>query len=59
MAWTMGYIKHFDGHLKDGSLYVGWVESKSSKPIDDGKDVRGWYEKEILARAGVSCLIGE
>jgi hypothetical protein len=23
MAWMMGYIKHFDGRLKDGSLYVG------------------------------------
>jgi len=23
MAWIMGYIKHFDGHLKNGSLYVG------------------------------------
>jgi fatty acid synthase subunit beta len=20
MAWMMGYIKHFDGRLKDGSL---------------------------------------
>lgn len=23
MAWMMGYIKHFDGRLKNGSLYVG------------------------------------
>ncbi|KAJ7742455.1 putative fatty acid synthase alpha subunit [Mycena maculata] len=28
-AWLMGYIKHFDGRLKDGALYVGWVDSKS------------------------------
>jgi len=39
MAWMMGYIKHFDGHLKDGSLYVGWIDSKSDEPVDD-KDVR-------------------
>jgi len=23
MAWIMGFIKHFDDRLKDGSLYVG------------------------------------
>jgi fatty acid synthase subunit beta len=57
MAWMMGYIKHFDGRLKDGSLYVGWVDSKTSEPVDD-KDVRGRYEKEILTHAGVR-LIGE
>jgi len=50
----MGYIKH---RLKDGSLYVGWVDSKNGEPVDD-KDVRGRYEKEILAHAGVR-LMGE
>jgi fatty acid synthase subunit beta len=57
MAWMMGFIKHFDGRLKDGSLYVGWVDSKTSEPVDD-KDVRGRYEKDILTHAGVR-LIGE
>ena len=57
MAWLMGYIKHFDGRLPNGSLYVGWVNSKSGEPVDD-KDVRGKYEKEVLSRAGVR-LIGE
>lgn len=57
MAWIMGHIKHFDGRLPDGSLYVGWVDSKSGEPVDD-KDVRGKYEKDILAHAGVR-LIGE
>lgn len=57
MAWLMGYIKHFDGRLKDGSLYVGWVDSKTGEPVDD-KDVRSRYEKEILSHAGVR-LIGE
>jgi fatty acid synthase subunit beta len=55
MAWIMGYIKHFDGRLKDNSLYVGWVDSKTNEPVDD-KDVRGRYEKEILAHAGVRLI---
>ncbi|KAJ7285205.1 fatty acid synthase [Mycena rebaudengoi] len=40
MAWIMGHIKHFDGRLKDGSLYVGWVDSKTGEPVDD-KDHAG------------------
>jgi fatty acid synthase subunit beta len=61
MAWIMGYIKHFDGHLKDGSLYVGWVDSKTGEPVDD-KDVKGRYQKDILEhtsaryRAALSTL---
>ncbi|KAF8525925.1 hypothetical protein BU17DRAFT_74311 [Hysterangium stoloniferum] len=55
MAWIMGYIKHFDGRLKDGSLYVGWVDSKTNEPVED-KDVKGKYEKEILAHAGVRLI---
>ena len=57
MAWIMGFIKHFDGRLKDGSLYVGWVDSKTNEPVDD-KEVKGRYEKDILLHAGVR-LIGE
>ena len=55
MAWLMGYIKHFDGRLKDGSLYVGWVDAKTSEPVDD-KDVRARYEKDILTHAGVRLI---
>jgi len=55
MAWIMGFIKHFDGRLKDGSLYVGWVDSKANEPVDD-KDIKGKYEKEILAHAGVRLI---
>ena len=40
MAWMMGCIKHFDGRLRDGSLHVGWVDSKTGEPVDD-RDVRG------------------
>jgi fatty acid synthase subunit alpha, fungi type len=52
MAWMMGYIKHFDGRLKDGTLHVGWVDTKTGDPVDD-KDVRGKYEKAIMSHAGV------
>lgn len=55
MAWMMGYIKHFDGRLKDGSLYVGWVDSKTEEPVDD-KDVKSRYEKDILGRAGIRLI---
>ncbi|KAA1467738.1 fatty acid synthase [Dentipellis sp. KUC8613] len=55
MAWMMGYIKHFEGRLKDGTLYVGWVDAKTNEPVDD-KDVRGKYEKDILAHSGVRLI---
>ena len=57
MAWIMGFIKHFDSQLKDGSLYVGWVDSKANEPVDD-KEVKGRYEKDILLHAGIR-LIGK
>lgn len=56
MAWIMAFIKHFNGHPKDGSLYVGWVDTKTNEPVDD-IDVKGRYEKDIIAYEGV-CLIG-
>jgi fatty acid synthase subunit alpha len=52
MAWIMGFIKDFDGRLKDGSLYVGWADSKTNEPVDD-KDIKGRYEKDILLHAGI------
>ncbi|OBZ65349.1 hypothetical protein A0H81_14665 [Grifola frondosa] len=55
MAWMIGYIKHFDGRLKDGALYIGWVDSKTGEPVDD-KDIRGHYEKDILTHAGVRLI---
>ena len=55
MAWMMGYIRHFDGRLKDGSLYVGWIDSKTSEPVDD-KDVTARYEKDVLAHGGVRLI---
>jgi fatty acid synthase subunit alpha len=55
MAWMMGYIKHFDGRLKDGKLYVGWVDAKSGEPVDD-KDVKGKYQEDIVAHSGVRLI---
>jgi fatty acid synthase subunit alpha, fungi type len=55
--WKVGYIKHFDGCHKDGTLHVGWVDEKTGEPVDD-KDVQGRYEKEIMNHAGVR-FIGE
>ena len=41
-SWDLS--KDFDGRLKDGLLYVGWVDSKTNEPVDD-KEVKGRYEK--------------
>jgi fatty acid synthase subunit beta len=57
MAWIMGYIKHFDGRLKDGTLHVGWVDANAGDIVDD-KDIRGRCEKGIMSHAGV-CFFGE
>ena len=57
LAWMMGYIKHFDGKLKDGKAYVGWVDAKSGEPVDD-KDVRTKYEADITGHSGIR-LIGK
>lgn len=57
MAWTMGYIKHHNGRLKDGQLYVGWVDTKSGEPVADG-EVRKRYEKDILEHSGIR-LVGQ
>nr|XP_019006796.1 fatty acid synthase subunit alpha [Kwoniella mangroviensis CBS 8507]OCF70257.1 fatty acid synthase subunit alpha [Kwoniella mangroviensis CBS 8507] len=55
LAWMMGYIKHFDGKLKNGQTYVGWVDAKSSDPVDD-KDVKSKYEKDIIEHAGIRLI---
>lgn len=55
MAWMMGFIKHFDGKLKDGKTWVGWVDAKSNDPVDD-KDIVGKYEKDILEHSGIRII---
>lgn len=56
-AWTMGYIRHFGGSLKNNLLYIGWVVLKSREPVDE-RDVGGKLEKDILTHAGMR-LIGK
>jgi len=57
MVWMMGYIKHFDGCLKEGTLHMGWVDTKTGDPVDD-KDVHGKYKKAILSHANIR-IFGE
>ncbi|KAH7106327.1 fatty acid synthase [Auriculariales sp. MPI-PUGE-AT-0066] len=55
MAWLMGYIKYIDGRLKNGNLYVGWVDAGTQEPVDD-KDIKSKYEKDILSHAGIRLI---
>lgn len=55
LAYITGLIKHFDGRLKSGTLYVGWVDAKTGEPLDD-KDVKAAYEKHILAHTGIRLI---
>jgi fatty acid synthase subunit alpha len=54
MAWMMGLIKNHNGPLK-GKHYAGWVDSKTSEPVDD-KDVKAKYEKYILEHSGIRLI---
>ena len=54
MAWMMGLIKNHNGPLK-GKSYSGWVDAKSSEPVDD-KDVKAKYEKQILEHSGIRLI---
>ncbi|KAI7907575.1 fatty acid synthase [Cokeromyces recurvatus] len=55
MAWIMGYIKHFDGRLKNGNIYSGWVDAETEQPVED-KDIKAKYEKQILEHTGVRLI---
>ncbi|KAM3582650.1 fatty acid synthase alpha subunit Lsd1 [Umbelopsis sp. WA50703] len=55
MAWIMGYIKHFNGNLKNGTPYAGWVDAKTNEPVED-KDVKSKYEKQILDHSGIRLI---
>lgn len=57
MAWMMGYIKHHNGRLKSGELYVGWVDTKSGEPVSDG-EVKKRYEKDIIEHSGIRLIGG-
>ncbi|KAJ2450977.1 fatty acid synthase alpha subunit Lsd1, partial [Coemansia sp. RSA 2336] len=55
LAWVMGYIKHFNGRLKNKQLYSGWVDAKTEEPVED-KDVKARYEKQILEHTGIRLI---
>ena len=55
MAWMMGYIKHHNGRLKNGDLYVGWVDAKSNEPVSDS-EVKRRYEKDIMSHSGIRLI---
>jgi fatty acid synthase subunit alpha len=55
LARIMGYVRFFNGRLKDGSHYIGWIESKSGQPISDAQ-IKIRYEKEILEHTGIRLI---
>ncbi|ODV91401.1 hypothetical protein CANCADRAFT_32052 [Tortispora caseinolytica NRRL Y-17796] len=55
MAWIMGLIKHFNGTLKNGKRYSGWVDAKTNDPVED-LDVKSKYEKYILDHTGIRFI---
>ncbi|KAJ1865430.1 fatty acid synthase alpha subunit Lsd1 [Coemansia sp. RSA 989] len=55
LAWVMGYIKHFNGRLKNKQLYSGWVDAKTEEPVED-KDIKARYEKQILEHTGIRLI---
>lgn len=36
MAWVMNLIKYHNGPLKDGTFYIGWVDSATLSPVKVG-----------------------
>jgi fatty acid synthase subunit beta len=55
MAWMMGFIKHFNGPLKTGTLYTGWVDAQTNEPVEDVK-VKSKYEDKILTHTGIRLV---
>ncbi|KAJ1970555.1 fatty acid synthase alpha subunit Lsd1, partial [Dimargaris xerosporica] len=55
MAWIMGLIKHHTGPLKNGTVYSGWVDTKSNEPVKD-LDVKARYEQQILDHCGIRLI---
>ncbi|KAI9247028.1 hypothetical protein BY458DRAFT_560469 [Sporodiniella umbellata] len=55
LAWIMGHIKHYNGNLKTGKFYSGWVDAKTGEPVED-RDVKTKYEKSILEHTGIRFI---
>lgn len=52
MAWMMNLIDHFDGNLKGGEHYVGWVDTKTGQPVRDDEVAR-IYGQSIHEHSGI------
>ncbi|KAJ1969223.1 fatty acid synthase alpha subunit Lsd1, partial [Dispira parvispora] len=55
MAWIMGFIKHHNGPLKNGTVYSGWVDAKTNEPVKD-IDIKAKYESQILEHSGIRLI---
>ncbi|EEB09746.1 fatty acid synthase alpha subunit Lsd1 [Schizosaccharomyces japonicus yFS275] len=55
LAWIMGLIKNFNGTLKNGKPYSGWVDAKTGEPVDD-KDVKSKYESYMIEHCGIRIV---
>ena len=57
MAWIMGLWASSSILTSQqlSPLHVGWVDAKSSEPVDD-KDVKVKYEASILAHLGIRLI---
>ena len=55
LARIMGFVKFFNGRLKDGRLYIGWIDTASGLPITDS-EIKIKYEKEILEHTGIRLI---
>ncbi|KAJ2725143.1 fatty acid synthase alpha subunit Lsd1 [Coemansia sp. Benny D115] len=59
LAWIMGLIKHWNGELaNNGQHYIGWVDSKTEKPVAD-VDIKPRYEEYIRAHTGTRLIEAE
>lgn len=55
MAWMMGFIKHHQGRLKNGSEYSGWIDTDTLEPIED-INVKVRYMRNILEHSGIRLI---
>ncbi|KAH9238140.1 hypothetical protein K456DRAFT_1828773 [Colletotrichum gloeosporioides 23] len=52
MAWMMGLIKYSKDVLKDGLPWTGWVDAKTSAPVEES-EIFSRYMGSILEHTGI------
>ncbi|OLY84576.1 Fatty acid synthase subunit beta, partial [Smittium mucronatum] len=55
LGWIMGLIEYFNGKLKSGEKYNGWVDASSREPVEDRK-IKHIYEERILNDSGIRII---